>query len=491
MVNTCIIMLKGETRKVVVTFNTGIVADLNAGTVTELRALLYIGSRPMLKFRKDLAVGYDGFIEVDNSVLNRCSFNITEGLSNKLKDGEVFLEVWLKQTISAVVTNRSFKVKLMEVGLINSLSESTDELTVLVENESINVNVGDPDPSFTETDPTVPSHVKNISTNDIAGWDAKATAAALTTETNTRISEDLLKVDKVAGKQLSTQDYSTTEKNKLAAISGTNTGDETTSTILNKIGDGSKINSSYLPSFVDDVIEVASFAALPVTGETGKIYVTINTNFEYRWSGSIYVRIVASPGSTDEVAEGSGNKYFSEARVKATVLTSIDTAATDSTVQSTDSVFIALGKLQGQITKQKNDFDDDVRSTPLTGLDLNQELNAVNEDNDVFTAIQKLQVQLEHLFFKSQVFQLKPNVEADGILTKFEFTLPDGWPGTLQDHNVKLYADCDFGGYVVTPISNAGISFFTISGNEISLGGVSVAPNVLYIDLFRNFSVTI
>ena len=34
------------------------------------------------------------------------------------------------------------------------------------------------------------------------------------------------KVDKVAGKELSTNDYTTTEKNKLAAISGTNTGDQ-------------------------------------------------------------------------------------------------------------------------------------------------------------------------------------------------------------------------------------------------------------------------
>ncbi len=35
-----------------------------------------------------------------------------------------------------------------------------------------------------------------------------------------------LKVDKVNGKQLSTNDFSTSEKNKLAAISGTNTGDQ-------------------------------------------------------------------------------------------------------------------------------------------------------------------------------------------------------------------------------------------------------------------------
>ena len=52
--------------------------------------------------------------------------------------------------------------------------------------------------------------------------------------------------------------------------------------------------SSQLPSYVDDVIEVASFSALPSTGETGKIYITLDTNKIYRWSGSVYVEISSS-----------------------------------------------------------------------------------------------------------------------------------------------------------------------------------------------------
>jgi len=51
------------------------------------------------------------------------------------------------------------------------------------------------------------------------------------------------------------------------------------------------INSSNLPSYVDDVLEYASFASLPPTGESGKIYLTIDTNRSYRWSGSQYVQI--------------------------------------------------------------------------------------------------------------------------------------------------------------------------------------------------------
>lgn len=55
-----------------------------------------------------------------------------------------------------------------------------------------------------------------------------------------------------------------------------------------------KVPASQLPSYVDDVLEYANFAALPGTGETGKIYVTLDTNLTYRWSGSAYVEISAS-----------------------------------------------------------------------------------------------------------------------------------------------------------------------------------------------------
>ena len=51
------------------------------------------------------------------------------------------------------------------------------------------------------------------------------------------------------------------------------------------------ISSDNLPSYVDDVLEYASFASLPVIGESGKIYLTIDTNRSYRWSGSQYVQI--------------------------------------------------------------------------------------------------------------------------------------------------------------------------------------------------------
>lgn len=55
-----------------------------------------------------------------------------------------------------------------------------------------------------------------------------------------------------------------------------------------------KVPASQLPSYVDDVLEYANLAAFPGTGETGKIYVAIDTNKTYRWSGSAYVEISPS-----------------------------------------------------------------------------------------------------------------------------------------------------------------------------------------------------
>jgi hypothetical protein len=79
------------------------------------------------------------------------------------------------------------------------------------------------------------------------------------------------------------------------------------------------VPSSQLPSFVDDVIEAASLAALPAVGESGKIYLTLDTTpcKQYRWSGSAYSIIEGSPGSTDAVTEGATNLYFTAGRAAA------------------------------------------------------------------------------------------------------------------------------------------------------------------------------
>ena len=61
-----------------------------------------------------------------------------------------------------------------------------------------------------------------------------------------------------------------------------------------ELGADGRVPSGQLPSYVDDVLEYANFAALPATGETGKIYITQDNNKTWRWSGSGYAEISAS-----------------------------------------------------------------------------------------------------------------------------------------------------------------------------------------------------
>lgn len=89
------------------------------------------------------------------------------------------------------------------------------------------------------------------------------------------------------------------------------------------------VPSSQLPSFVDDVVEASTLTSFPGTGESGKIYTALDTNKIYRWGGSSYVEISASPGSTDAVPEGSTNLYYTNARADGRI-----TAAIGSSVQA-------------------------------------------------------------------------------------------------------------------------------------------------------------
>ena len=51
------------------------------------------------------------------------------------------------------------------------------------------------------------------------------------------------------------------------------------------------VPAAQLPSYVDDVIEYADTSAFPATGETGKIYVALDTGKVYRWAGTTYAVI--------------------------------------------------------------------------------------------------------------------------------------------------------------------------------------------------------
>jgi hypothetical protein len=117
--------------------------------------------------------------------------------------------------------------------------------------------------------------------------------------------------------------------------------------------DGSgKVPASELPSYVDDVIEVANYAALPVTGETGKIYITLDNNKSYRWSGSIYVEIAGTPAwgaITGTLSNQTDLQNALNAKQNSLTFDSTPTNGSTNPVTS-DGVFDALALKQDTLT---------------------------------------------------------------------------------------------------------------------------------------------
>jgi hypothetical protein len=97
--------------------------------------------------------------------------------------------------------------------------------------------------------------------------------------------------------------YSTTETG--TAITDEITAQKGAANGLASLNGTGKIPVSELPSYVDDVIEVATYADLPGTGESDKIYVVIvdetsnNDASTYRWSGTVYTNISNTLNAAD------------------------------------------------------------------------------------------------------------------------------------------------------------------------------------------------
>ena len=130
------------------------------------------------------------------------------------------------------------------------------------------------------------------------------------------------KVDKVSGKGLSTNDYTTAEKDKLAGINLSNyipTSQKGVSNGVATLGANGKVPMSQIPNGLDETIfgyrnpvdelfyEDAEFTE-PITPEAGIFYYDeLSTNF-YRWTGTAYVSF--TDGSTGLVlGEVTGTAY--------------------------------------------------------------------------------------------------------------------------------------------------------------------------------------
>jgi hypothetical protein len=143
------------------------------------------------------------------------------------------------------------------------------------------------------------------------------------------------------------------------------------------LGVDNRITAAQLPSFVDDVIEAPTVSDFPAVGEAGKIYVTTNAdpaigNKTYRWTGTQYFPVgdgngLSNVGSTDSLVEGTTNFYHTPARVRAVTLTGLD-STTAGTVAASDTLLVAIGKLQRQASDNATAIGTRASQADLTAL---------------------------------------------------------------------------------------------------------------------------
>lgn len=126
---------------------------------------------------------------------------------------------------------------------------------------------------------------------------------------------------------------------------------------------GGKIPTSQLPAYVDDVLEYANLATFPATGETGKIYVALDTNLTYRWSGSAYIEISKSLalGETSDTAyrgdRGKTAYDHSQTTGNAHGTTAAQIPNTPAGTIAATTVQAAINELDGDVAQVRADLN--------------------------------------------------------------------------------------------------------------------------------------
>ena len=131
-----------------------------------------------------------------------------------------------------------------------------------------------------------------------------------------------------------------------------------------ELGNDGKVPSAQLPSYVDDVLEYASLSAFPATGETGKIYVALDTNKTYRWSGSAYVEIspslaLGTTSSTAYYGDKGKTAYDHSQSDHSTIAPAFTEAGTRANIATGESLATMFGKIKK--------FFSDLKTVAFTG----------------------------------------------------------------------------------------------------------------------------
>lgn len=118
------------------------------------------------------------------------------------------------------------------------------------------------------------------------------------------------------------------------------------------------VPSTQLPSYVDDVLEYATYAELPVTGEAGKIYIVVadetsgDDTSSYRWTGTVYAMVSNTLTASDVKAlyeaNPDTNEYSDAEKVLVDVSQVLETTATTLPTAINELVSVKVDKIVGR-----------------------------------------------------------------------------------------------------------------------------------------------
>jgi hypothetical protein len=249
-------------------------------------------------------------IQIDNSVSNRTTINV-----NFSKNTDVITTIADTDTLLIsdssnnlkTITGQNLKedVKYLSAGRnITLTGDQIDLDKTLIDVNSITSEVNnDLDLNAIEINTNCNINLANlkkykINNVQIDGDDVLyENTGTITLKSKINEKQDIINSsNRLDAENIATGVVNNTEFNRLNGITSDilESNDKGVASGVCPLDSNALIPTQYFPSSVDEIIEVANFSSLPGTGESGKIYVTLDNHKVYRWSGSSYIEISSS-----------------------------------------------------------------------------------------------------------------------------------------------------------------------------------------------------
>jgi hypothetical protein len=289
------------------------------------------------------------------------------------------------QDLSSLATIASVALKANTSDLTSGLATKVDK----VGGKDLSTN------DYTTAEKTKLAAIMGANTGD-QDISSLATIASVALKANTSdlTSGLATKVDKFDGKELSTNDYTTAEKTKLAAISGINTGDQTTITgnagTATKLAASKNINGVAFDGSADITVTAAAETLTGTTLNstvTGSSLTSVGTIGTGTWNGTVIDVIHGGTGTNNGSITGTSALTFTAGSTNQNI--SIKPSGTGSvivgngTTSPTSSAALDVSSTtQGFLPPRMTTAQRDSITSPVEGLTIWNTTNSQLEVHD-------------------------------------------------------------------------------------------------------------